>query len=66
MNGDEEDPGDKTPPRTPSARAALGLVTCPKCKGAGLEASGTKCELCKGGKSVAVDAAIEYAQKNPK
>jgi hypothetical protein len=67
MNGDDDE-AEKTPPRTPSAQAKLGLVVCPKCEGTGLEhgADGITCDLCSGGRRVAVDVGIEYAQKHPK
>lgn len=58
MTIDDEEP--KTPPATPSALHRLGLVACPKCQAAGRDAAGATCDVCRGGKHVAVDHAIAW------
>lgn len=62
----DSDDSTPTPPQTPSAMHRLGLVACPKCKASGLDAgtgeplSRLPCDLCGGGRYIAVDAAIAW------
>lgn len=56
-----------TAPRRASGQHSIGLVPCPKCKGSGLDMHSGEplerltCDLCNGGRVVAVDVGIKWS-----